>query len=65
MSIAAVIATTSSPLGPDLDQLVGELVGPDPARGRERQPGLGVDHADGVELVGVVVAGGLVAAALS
>ena len=33
-------------------------------RDLERQPGLGVDDADGVELVGLVVAGRVVAAAL-
>ena len=44
-------------LGADVDQLVGEDVGPGGAAGGvERLTGLRVDLADGVELVGVVVA---------
>ena len=64
ISIAAVIATTSGRSAPIAHHLVAELVGPDPAARLERQAGLGVDDPDGVELVGLVVAGRVVAAAL-
>ena len=64
MIIAAVIATTSGRSAPIAHHLLVELVGPDAAGDLEGQPGLGVDDADAVELVGLVVDGGLVAAAL-
>ena len=46
-------------------QGVTELVGPGPATHLQRQPGLGVDHPDGVELVGGVVARRVVALPLA
>ena len=51
-------------LAPDRHHLLVELVGPDAAGDLERQPGLRVELADAVELVGLVVDGRLVAAAL-
>jgi hypothetical protein len=55
-----VVATLSG-----RDECVGESVGPgDGIRGAQRLARRRVDLADGVELIGLVVAGGLVAAAL-
>ena len=48
----------------ELDHLVAEDGGPVGAGGLDRQAGVGVDGADAVEAVGLVLEGGLVAAAL-
>ena len=48
----------------DAHHRVAELIGPAAAGDLDRQPGLGVDHADAVELIGLVVDRVLVAAAL-
>ena len=52
------------PLGADLDDRIGELVGPDAPLDLQRQPGLGVDLVDRVEAVGLVGAGVVIALAL-
>jgi hypothetical protein len=58
-------ANAFRPLRRDRHQLVGEHLGPGRARRGQRLTGLGVDHADAVEVVGRVVLGVLVAEPLA